>query len=67
MERLWGLTEMFPDSVRIAAELSAQCSISLVKKCYRYVMIHDFCGMVLTVAQKITYICCSFFKYLRLL
>lgn len=37
MERLWGLTEMFPDTVRNAAEASAQCSVSLVKKFYRYV------------------------------
>lgn len=35
MERLWGLTEMFPDTVRTAAEVSAQCSVSLVKKFYR--------------------------------
>lgn len=36
MERLWGLTEMFPDTVRSAAEVSAQCSVSLAKKFYRY-------------------------------
>ena len=36
-ERLWGLTEMFPDTVRTAAEVSAQCSVSLVKKFYRYI------------------------------
>lgn len=36
MERLWGLSEMFPDSVRTAAELSAQCSVSLAKKCYSF-------------------------------
>ncbi|KAG8009017.1 Mitochondrial import receptor subunit TOM22-like protein [Nibea albiflora] len=35
MERLWGLTEMFPDTVRTAAEVSAQCSVSLAKKFYR--------------------------------
>lgn len=35
MERLWGLTEMFPDTVRTAAEVSAQCSVSVVKKFYR--------------------------------
>lgn len=37
MERLWGLTEMFPDKVRTAAEVSAQCSVSLAKKFYGYV------------------------------
>ena len=36
MERLWGLTEMFPDTVRSAAEVSAQCSVSIAKKFYRY-------------------------------
>jgi len=35
-ERLWGLTEMFPDSVRSAADASAHCSVSLVKTLYRY-------------------------------
>nr|XP_020476046.1 mitochondrial import receptor subunit TOM22 homolog [Monopterus albus] len=35
-ERLWGLTEMFPDTVRIAAEVSAQYSVSLVKKFYSF-------------------------------
>ncbi|KAK1881700.1 Mitochondrial import receptor subunit TOM22 like [Dissostichus eleginoides] len=35
MERLWGLTEMFPDTVRTAAEVSAQCSVSLAKQFYR--------------------------------
>lgn len=38
VERLWGLTEMFPDTVRTAAEVSAQCSVSLAKKFYRYVL-----------------------------
>lgn len=37
MERLWGLTEMFPETVRTAAEVSAHCSVSLIKKFYRYV------------------------------
>ncbi|XP_029934506.1 mitochondrial import receptor subunit TOM22 homolog [Myripristis murdjan] len=36
VERLWGLTEMFPDTVRSAAEVSAQCSVSLVKKLYSF-------------------------------
>uniref|UniRef100_A0A8C6SFK2 Mitochondrial import receptor subunit TOM22 homolog n=1 Tax=Neogobius melanostomus TaxID=47308 RepID=A0A8C6SFK2_9GOBI len=35
-ERLWGLTEMFPDTVRTAAEVSAQCSVSLAKKLYSF-------------------------------
>ncbi|MEQ2274083.1 hypothetical protein XENORESO_013607 [Xenotaenia resolanae] len=36
-ERLWGLTEMFPDTVRTAADASVQCSVSLFKKFYRCV------------------------------
>ncbi|XP_034050190.1 mitochondrial import receptor subunit TOM22 homolog [Thalassophryne amazonica] len=36
MERLWGLTEMFPDRVRNTAEVSAQYSVSLVKKLYSF-------------------------------
>lgn len=36
LERLWGLTEMFPDTVRSAAEVSAQCSVSLAKKFYSF-------------------------------
>ncbi|KAF0025184.1 hypothetical protein F2P81_022065 [Scophthalmus maximus] len=36
MERLWGLTEMFPDTMRSAAEVSAQCSVSLAKKFYSF-------------------------------
>lgn len=36
LERLWGLTEMFPDTLRSAAEVSAQCSLSFAKKAYRY-------------------------------
>lgn len=35
-ERLWGLTEMFPDSVRSAAASSALCSASLVKNLYSF-------------------------------
>lgn len=35
-ERLWGLTEMFPDAVRTAAEASAQCSVTLAKKLYSF-------------------------------
>ncbi|XP_028844708.1 mitochondrial import receptor subunit TOM22 homolog [Denticeps clupeoides] len=34
LERLWGLTEMFPDTLRSAAEVSAQCSFSVAKKLY---------------------------------
>lgn len=37
MERLWGLTEMFPETVRTGAEVSAQYSVSLIKKLYRYI------------------------------
>lgn len=37
MERLWGLTEMFPETVRTGAEVSAQYSVSLFKKLYRYI------------------------------
>jgi len=36
-ERLWALTEMFPDGMRNASGLAADCSVSLVKKIYRYV------------------------------
>ncbi|XP_050981075.1 mitochondrial import receptor subunit TOM22 homolog [Labeo rohita] len=36
LERLWGLTEMFPDSLRSAAEVSAQCSLSVAKKLYSF-------------------------------
>ncbi|KAF4085144.1 hypothetical protein AMELA_G00114070 [Ameiurus melas] len=36
LERLWGLTEMFPDTLRSAAEVSAQCSLSLAKKVYSF-------------------------------
>lgn len=36
LERLWGLTEMFPDSVRSAAEVSAHCSLSAAKKLYSF-------------------------------
>lgn len=36
MERLWGLTEMFPDTMRTAAEASAHCSVSLAKKLYSF-------------------------------
>ncbi|KAM9424757.1 mitochondrial import receptor subunit TOM22 homolog [Pholidichthys leucotaenia] len=36
VERLWGLTEMFPNSVRTAAGVSAHCSLSLVKKLYSF-------------------------------
>ncbi|XP_030629758.1 mitochondrial import receptor subunit TOM22 homolog [Chanos chanos] len=36
LERLWGLTEMFPDRLRSAAEVSAQCSLSVAKKLYGF-------------------------------
>ncbi|XP_048026066.1 mitochondrial import receptor subunit TOM22 homolog [Megalobrama amblycephala] len=36
LERLWGLTEMFPESLRSAAEVSAQCSLSVAKKLYSF-------------------------------
>ncbi|XP_062859870.1 mitochondrial import receptor subunit TOM22 homolog [Trichomycterus rosablanca] len=36
LERLWGLTEMFPDTLRSAAETSAQCSMSVAKKLYSF-------------------------------
>ncbi len=36
LERLWGLTEMFPESLRSAAEVSAQSSLSVAKKLYRW-------------------------------
>ncbi|XP_051968299.1 mitochondrial import receptor subunit TOM22 homolog [Xyrauchen texanus] len=36
LERLWGLTEMFPDKMRSAAERSAQCSLSIAKKIYSF-------------------------------
>lgn len=60
MERLWGLTEMFPDTVRTAAEVSAQCSVSLAKKFYRYTIciiiaaIYTVCNGV-PVDQEINY------------
>ncbi|TRZ02259.1 hypothetical protein DNTS_034032, partial [Danionella cerebrum] len=36
LERLWGLTEMFPETLRSAAEVSAQCSVSAAKKLYSF-------------------------------
>ncbi|XP_043957720.1 mitochondrial import receptor subunit TOM22 homolog [Gambusia affinis] len=45
VERLWGLTEMFPDTVRTAAETSAQCSVSVLKKFY------SFSGCLWTLLQ----------------
>ncbi|KAI4904319.1 hypothetical protein NFI96_015180 [Prochilodus magdalenae] len=36
LERLWGLTEMFPDTLRSAAEVSAHCSLSVAKKLYSF-------------------------------
>ncbi|KAG9338819.1 hypothetical protein AGOR_G00198840 [Albula goreensis] len=35
-ERLWGLTEMFPEKLRSAAEVSAHCSVSVAKKMYSF-------------------------------
>lgn len=35
-ERLWGLTEMFPEPVRNLADASAQCSLTLAKKLYGF-------------------------------
>ncbi|KAJ8283817.1 hypothetical protein COCON_G00026670 [Conger conger] len=35
-ERLWGLTEMFPDRLRSAAEVSANCSLSIAKTMYSF-------------------------------
>ncbi|KAA0725264.1 Mitochondrial import receptor subunit TOM22 -like protein [Triplophysa tibetana] len=36
LERLWGLTEMFPESLRSVAGGSAQCSMSVAKKLYSF-------------------------------
>jgi len=36
VERLWGLTEMFPESLRGAADVSAQCSFTFAKKLYSF-------------------------------
>ncbi|XP_026861780.1 mitochondrial import receptor subunit TOM22 homolog [Electrophorus electricus] len=36
LERLWGLTEMFPDTLRSAAEVSANCSLSVGKRLYSF-------------------------------
>uniref|UniRef100_H3A7J0 Mitochondrial import receptor subunit TOM22 homolog n=1 Tax=Latimeria chalumnae TaxID=7897 RepID=H3A7J0_LATCH len=35
-ERLWGLTEMFPEGVRSAAGVTFDCSLSLAKKVYSF-------------------------------
>ncbi|XP_042325196.1 mitochondrial import receptor subunit TOM22 homolog isoform X1 [Sceloporus undulatus] len=35
-ERLWGLTEMFPESVRSAAGMTFDVSLSLAQKMYRF-------------------------------
>ncbi|XP_006636958.1 mitochondrial import receptor subunit TOM22 homolog [Lepisosteus oculatus] len=35
-ERLWGLTEMFPDGVRSATGVTLDCSLSLTKKLYSF-------------------------------
>lgn len=70
MERLWGLTEMFPDTVRTAAEVSAQCSVSLAKKFYRYLasvffrhslLLHTIihCALVSPVDKEINASGCS--------
>ncbi|XP_068610724.1 mitochondrial import receptor subunit TOM22 homolog [Brachionichthys hirsutus] len=36
VERLWGLTEMFPDTVRSIVDVSAHCSVSLAKRFYSF-------------------------------
>ncbi|XP_064806601.1 mitochondrial import receptor subunit TOM22 homolog [Oncorhynchus masou masou] len=36
MERLWGLTEMFPDTLRSAAEVTASGSVTVAKKLYSF-------------------------------
>ncbi|NXA39475.1 TOM22 protein, partial [Eudromia elegans] len=35
-ERLWGLTEMFPESVRSAAGATFELSLSVAQKMYRF-------------------------------
>ncbi|XP_059809814.1 mitochondrial import receptor subunit TOM22 homolog [Hypanus sabinus] len=35
-ERLWGLTEMFPEGVRNASGVAASCSLTLAKKLYSF-------------------------------
>ncbi|XP_072444528.1 mitochondrial import receptor subunit TOM22 homolog isoform X2 [Chiloscyllium punctatum] len=35
-ERLWGLTEMFPEGMRNASGVAADCSVSLAKKIYSF-------------------------------
>ncbi|XP_066563383.1 mitochondrial import receptor subunit TOM22 homolog [Amia ocellicauda] len=35
-ERIWGLTEMFPDGLRSAAGVTLDCSFSLAKKMYSF-------------------------------
>ncbi|XP_044157397.1 mitochondrial import receptor subunit TOM22 homolog [Bufo gargarizans] len=35
-ERLWGLTEMFPDSLRSAAGVTLDFSVGAAKKCYSF-------------------------------
>uniref|UniRef100_A0A3Q3DHD4 Mitochondrial import receptor subunit TOM22 homolog n=1 Tax=Hippocampus comes TaxID=109280 RepID=A0A3Q3DHD4_HIPCM len=61
VERLWGLTEMFPDTVRTAAEFSAQCSVSLAKKFYRYICFH-FCSQAHRQPSGLSLHHCSFFS-----
>ncbi|XP_071264770.1 mitochondrial import receptor subunit TOM22 homolog [Salvelinus alpinus] len=36
LERLWGLTEMFPDTLRSAAEVTASGSVTVAKKLYSF-------------------------------
>ena len=52
MERLWGLTEMFPDTVRNVADASAHCSVSLVKKLYRYVLSDSLTRLCTSVTEQ---------------
>uniref|UniRef100_A0A674CG95 Mitochondrial import receptor subunit TOM22 homolog n=1 Tax=Salmo trutta TaxID=8032 RepID=A0A674CG95_SALTR len=36
MERLWGLTEMFPDTLRSVAEVTASGSVTVAKKLFSF-------------------------------
>ncbi|XP_020351301.1 mitochondrial import receptor subunit TOM22 homolog [Oncorhynchus kisutch] len=36
IERLWGLTEMFPDTLRSAAEVTVSSSFTMAKKLYSF-------------------------------
>ena len=58
MERLWGLTEMFPDTVRNVADVSAHCSVSLVKKLYRYVLSNSLTRLCTSVTEHVAQFDC---------